>query len=121
MDRLSLSRGLQKSGAAVMGLTEDSIKEWNAKYKSSTVDNQDEDAISDYSFAKSALSDTKLGSVHSTSSISAIKRRMDKIKETPDISTYTYKEPTISIVDDGRLNYKQHVNQLPYMNRNPAV
>lgn len=125
MDRLSLSRGLQQSGAAVMGLSEDAIKEWNTKFKSGGDNQVEDDARSEYAVAKSALSNTKLGSLHSTNSIAAIKRRMDSISETeeekPAAPQRTYLEPKISLIKEGRLKYKGHVNQLPYMNRNPAV
>jgi len=121
-DRLSLSRGLQQSGAAVIGgLSEEALQEWNQKFKKAFKSNQlEDDAISEYQAAKSALSGTRLGAVHSTSSISAIKKQLGKIDE-PDAIHQEYKEPVISTVQDDRLQYKKHVNQLPYMKRNPAM
>lgn len=124
MDRLSLSRGLQASGAAVMGLSEDALQEWNQKFKSSLENNQkDDDAMSDYAAAKSALSGTKLGAVHSTNSISAIKKQLSKVSEKPEVSALdqVYQEPTVSVIQENRLKYQKAVNKLPYMNRNPAM
>ena len=127
-DRLSSSRGLQQSGAAVIsGLSEEALHEWNKKFKKAFKSNQTEDdAISEYQAAKSALSGTKLGAVHSTNSISAIKKQMGKIKESEESAMQqVYQEPTVSTIEDGvtlgRLEYKKHVNQLPYMKRNPAM
>lgn len=122
-DRLSLSRGLQQSGAAVLGLSEEALQEWNQKFRNATKSNQlEDDAISEYQAAKSALTGTKLGSMHSTSSISAIKKQLGKIGESEESAiNQVYKEPVISTVKDGRLEYKKHVNQLPYMKRNPAM
>lgn len=120
MDRLSLSRGLEKAGSAVLGLDEDAIKAWNDKFKESEAsNNQDMTEISEYKAAKDARKSTQLGNVHSTSSIAAIKRRMDKII-TVGVTT-DYQEPRINTIVEDRLSYKNHVNQLPYMNRNPAV
>lgn len=119
-DRLSLSRGLQQSGAAVMGLNDDALEEWNEKFRNSMRDNQDDDAMSEYRTAKSALSDTKLGGVHSTTSLNAIKKQLGKIEEVSALHQ-VYQEPTVSVIQDDRLQYKKHVNQLPYMNRNPAM
>lgn len=99
-DRLSLSRGLQQSGAAVMGLTEDALQEWNQKFKNKN-NQKDDDAMSEYAAAKSALSGTKLGAMHSASSISAIKKQLalDQISEEPiSALKQVYQEPTVSVI-----------------------
>jgi len=96
MDRLSLSRGLQQ-GAAI--LSDDALKEWNDKFKRGEGDNhvdEFDDARSEYAAAKSALSGTKLGNMHSASSISAIKNGLDKVSEVDESAinkTYLVSKP----------------------------
>ena len=128
-DRLSLSRQLQQAGTSI--LSDEALKEWNAKFKQSAQDlsnnQREDDEQSVFSEAARLLSDNKsLGKVHSASSIAAIQTRTQKTARLPAIKEANaleteYAEPVISTVKDNRLAYKKHVNQLPYQNRNPAV
>ena len=114
-----------RRGPGAVGLTAEALKEWNASNGGRR--QQDEEELEDdiMSTASAVLADSKkIRSVHSARSVAAIARkkemRVPKIDRLPEIHE-GIPAPKIVTLDEGRLEYKKHANQLPYMNRNPAV
>lgn len=119
-----------RRGPGAVGLTAEALKEWNASNGGGGRRQQDEEEeLEDdiMSTASAVLADSKkIRSVHSARSVAAIARkkemRVPKIDRLPEIhEAGGIPAPKIVTLDEGRLEYKKHANQLPYMNRNPAV
>merc|ERR1712139_704083 len=100
-------------GAAAVGLTEEALKEWTDKNSKSEPEKPKEDDA--LSTASALLSDSrKIRSVHSARSVAAVAKQskrstlnLPQIKEVP--------APRVVTLDEKRLDYQSHVNQLPYM------
>jgi len=131
VDVQRLHAGDIRSRAAVsssgVGLTEEAVREWKSKHEGADYPQNEEKDDDVMSTASAVLADSrKIRSVHSARSVAAIARqqemRVSKIDRLPEI--HEIKEiaaPKIVTLDEKRLEYKKHPNQLPYMNRNPAV
>ena len=118
-----------------VGLSAEALREWNAangngggaggRGRGGNDDDPEDDILST---ASAVLADSKrIRSVHSARSVAAIARqkelRQRKIERLPELTEAPggIQPPKIVTVDEKRLDYKKHTNQLPYMNRNPAV
>ena len=125
-------RAAAARGAGAVGLTADALAEWNASSGGKDgggggAGGKDDDALST---ASAVLADSKkIRSVHSARSVAAVARQQQQQAKKggglPEIaelhSGMGIPAPKIVTLDEDRLAYKKHTNQLPYMNRNPAV
>ena len=106
-------------GSGTVGLSKEALKRWNDKEDAAAAPTRpkEDDALST---ASSLLSDSrKIRSVHSARSVAAVAKQTKRSFSLPEIKEVP--APKIVTIDEKRLAYKSHVNQLPYMNRNPAV
>lgn len=112
---------LAHSGGA---LTAEALKEWKSKGDKGQGHADDGNSVDDdvLSTASQVLADSKkIRSVHSARSVAAVAKRKQEKKGITLPQIKEIRPPVIVTLDEKRLNYKKHVNQLPYMNRNPAV
>jgi hypothetical protein len=134
VQRINAGDARRRAAAAKgVGLTAEALAEWHAGSGGgggggggggSGAGEKDDDVMST---ASAVLADSKkIRSVHSARSVAAVARQKNNKGERPtlvlpDISESSIPAPKIVTLDEDRLAYKKHTNQLPYMNRNPAV